>query len=128
MLKWVDVRIYVIVFIYVISEVAWLFLMKGFYANQFKLFTSSPLAIRSKPAAFLVYPLLLVGLYFLVLKDERRGLEGLLYGTVAYGVYNLTNKATLPGYSWTMVCVDTAWGAFLFGALSFIYNFKYPST
>ncbi len=36
--------------------------------------------------------------------------RGAAFGLAVYGVYNLTNKATLPGYSWKMVAVDTVWG------------------
>jgi uncharacterized membrane protein len=112
----------VLLLIYIVSEATWLYAQKGFYAKQFKSFSSKPLAIRSKLAVALVYPLLLAGFYFLVLKENTNNklAKGILFGTVAYGVYNLTNKATLPGYSWTMLVVDTAWGAALFGALGYL--------
>ena len=44
------------------------------------------------------------------------------FGLAVYGVYNLTNVATLIGYSWTMVVVDTAWGTVWFGTLAAIYK------
>ena len=113
----------VLLLIYIVSEATWLYAQKGFYAKQFKAFSSKPLAIRSMLAVALVYPLLLAGFYFLVLKGTNKqtvAAKGLLFGAVAYGVYNLTNKATLPGYSWTMLIVDTAWGAILFGTLGYL--------
>jgi hypothetical protein len=62
--------------------------------------------------------LVLVGFYFLVLKDKR-GIfmfaKGLLFGTVAYGMYNLNKKkANLSG---TMLIADTALGATIVGVL-----------
>ncbi len=37
-------------------------------------------------------------------------LYGALFGFVAYGTYDLTNMATLRGWSLTLVLVDMAWG------------------
>lgn len=111
--------------IYAIIEVAWLFLMKGFYAQQFATFTGSPLKIRSFAAVTLVYPLLIAASTFFVLLPAMESmsypmalLRGSAFGAVVYGVYNLTNCATLPGYSWEMVVVDTLWGAIAFSILS----------
>lgn len=39
--------------------------------------------------------------------------NGALFGLMAYATYDLTNMATLKGYSWTVVAVDLAWGVFL---------------
>jgi uncharacterized membrane protein len=47
---------------------------------------------------------------------------GAMFGLVVYGTYNLTNVATLPGYSWTMVAVDTLWGTIVFATLASIYK------
>lgn len=44
---------------------------------------------------------------------------GALFGLVAYGTYDLTNAATLRGWSWTVTVVDMAWGAFLTGVSAF---------
>lgn len=113
-----------LVTVYIVFESAWLYLQKGFYTKQFALFAKNKtLAIQSMLPVALVYVLLLTMFYYLVLLNNNTlgtHINGLLFGAVAYGVYNLTNKATLPGYSWTMVLVDTAWGAFIFGALGWI--------
>jgi uncharacterized membrane protein len=40
---------------------------------------------------------------------------GAFMGLVAYGTYDLTNLATLKGWSVTITLVDMAWGAFITG-------------
>lgn len=40
---------------------------------------------------------------------------GALFGFFAYATYDMTNIATLKGWSWTVVIIDTAWGTFLTG-------------
>lgn len=40
---------------------------------------------------------------------------GVLFGLVGYGVYDLTNQATLKTWPLSLTLVDMAWGAFLTG-------------
>ena len=40
---------------------------------------------------------------------------GAVLGLVAYGTYDLTNQATLKGWSVTVTVVDMAWGALVTG-------------
>ena len=115
--------------VYAIAEASWLYLTNPFYARQFALFTTKPLAIRSVVAAVAVYAVIAVTFWALVVRHIGRQLpwkdaavRGATFGLAVYGVYNLTNKATLPGYSWTMVGVDTAWGTAMFAALAGVYS------
>lgn len=41
--------------------------------------------------------------------------SGALLGALAYGTYEFTNLATLRGWSWQQVVMDTGWGAALTG-------------
>ena len=74
------------------------------------------------PAAlfYLIYPL---GVTILVaLPSLKKGslktitFNGFMLGFVAYGTYNLTNMATLQGWSASVVVVDMIWGGVLTGA------------
>ena len=40
---------------------------------------------------------------------------GFVLGVIAYGTYNLTNMATLEGWSAKVVIIDMIWGGFLTG-------------
>ena len=113
--------------LYAAAEAAWLASMSPFYARQFARFSRSPLAVHSLPAAVAVYAVLIATFALLVCAPivaaaittpAAAALRGAAFGLAAYGTYNLTNKATLPGYSWTMVAVDALWGAALFAALA----------
>ena len=42
-------------------------------------------------------------------------LSGALLGLLAYGTYDMTNYATLKGWTMNVVIVDMAWGMFLTG-------------
>lgn len=75
---------------------------------------------RLAPAA-LLYLLVITGLLVFVLPRVRGGaaweaaLWGALFGVIGYGVYDLTNYATMNGFSLRMTVVDMAWGAVLCG-------------
>ena len=93
----------------------WLgWLARDFYRRELgSLMTDS---IRYGPAAafYLLYPL---GLVMLALQPTPASLgEALLraavVGLLAYGTYDLTNLATLRGWSLRLSLVDMAWGAF----------------
>ena len=73
------------------------------------------------------YFMYLIGIcYFAVLPGAKAGaalrglVNGALFGLMAYGTYDLTNMATLAGWSWTVVAVDMAWGAFATGLTGFV--------
>jgi uncharacterized membrane protein len=90
--------------------------MGGFYKSQL-----SPLARMSGdklaplwgPALF-VYVLLAFGIVAFVLPRNYDGasiLRGALFGVVVYGVYDLTNLATLRAWPVLLTMIDIVWGA-----------------
>ena len=92
------------------------FVSRGLYQREL-----GPLLL-AKPnfgAAAVFYVLYLIGVgYFCVMPGiadasvMRGAVNGLLFGVIAYATYDLTNLATLKGWSTTIVWVDIAWGAF----------------
>lgn len=105
---------------YAVMEALWLFAMRGFYSSQFAMFTvGGVLRIQSIIAIVLVYPLIL-GSMFVILHGRTHLAP--LFGLAVYGVYNLTNRATIPGYTWTMVAVDTLWGCVVLGTTAAIFR------
>jgi uncharacterized membrane protein len=92
----------------------WLgWLARDFYRQELgALMTDS---VRIVPAAlyYLGYPAVIV--YLALLPSTSLGealLRSAVLGLAAFGVYDLTNLATLKGYSLTMTVVDMAWGTF----------------
>ena len=76
-------------------------------------------------AAVAFYLLFGVGLAVLVVRPALDATSifaalwmGALFGLVAYGTYDLTNAATLKGWSLTVTVVDMLWGSLLTGLSS----------
>ncbi|MBS0342872.1 MAG: DUF2177 family protein [Proteobacteria bacterium] len=61
-------------------------------------------------AAFAVRPALVAG------RPLVAGRLGALLGLVSYGTYDLTNQATLVGWTWRVTLADLAWGSLATGA------------
>jgi uncharacterized membrane protein len=76
------------------------------------------------PAAALVYPVLALGIVVFVLGRARSPGDalafGALFGALTYAVYDLTNHATLRGWTSTMTVVDILWGAASCAAVSWV--------
>jgi len=91
-------------------------LMGGFYGTQLSLIgrmSGDKLAPLWGPALF-VYVLLAFGIVGLVLPRNYADASiarGALFGLVVYGVYDLTNLATLRGWPVALTLIDIAWGA-----------------
>ncbi len=103
------------VVIFCLMDFVWLaILAKNFYHNRVgSLMLAEP---RLVPAAAF-YILYLLGLFVFAITPALRaqnlllaaGLGGFL-GLIAYGSYDLTNLATLKGWSVSLTLVDIAWG------------------
>lgn len=73
--------------------------------------------VRLLPAAvfYLGYPAGLVALALRPLPESlgAAARRAALLGLIAYGVYDMTNLATLKGFGATLALVDMAWGTFV---------------
>lgn len=92
----------------------WLgWLMKNFYQEQLgALMTDS---VRIVPAALYYFGFPLAVVYLALVQSASLGeavLRSAVLGLAAFGVYDLTNLATLRGYTVAMTVVDMAWGMF----------------
>ena len=71
------------------------------------------------PAIVFYLMYVLGAMYFVVLPALSRGsarraaLGGAFFGLVAYGTYDMTNWATLQGWSAQLALMDMAWGGLL---------------
>jgi len=105
-------------FIFLIIDVIWLsFSVKSFYRpNIGHLLLETPVMW----AAILFYLIYVIGLAVVIIEpslDYQNTLKFLIkafmFGLVAYGTYNLTNMATIKGWSPNVVFVDMIWGGSL---------------
>jgi uncharacterized membrane protein len=113
---------------YVVSGIAflaidavWLGIMgNALYRPQLGSLVLEKFLLAPAIAFYLVYP---VGIMVFAVAPGLQAasgvtalLHGLLFGFLAYATYNLTNLATLRGWSPLVTAIDIGWGAIATGA------------
>lgn len=107
-------------FLVVIFDYIWLgLIMKKFYVEALAPFgrvIDGSISMNIWPA-ILVYILLGLGLTFFVILPTSTSsifktiISAVIFGVVVYGVYDLTNLATLRDWTTSIVIADIIWGA-----------------
>ena len=104
--------------IFLIIDIIWLsFAVKSFYRpNIGHLLLDKPVMW----AAAMFYIIYVIGLGVVIIEPSTNFenifnflLKAFMFGLVAYGTYNLTNMATIKGWSPSVVFVDMIWGGSL---------------
>ncbi len=109
--------------VFFVIDLVWLGLIaRGFYRSQMGSLMADPIVWW---AALLFYLLSIAGIIvFAVVPAIDAGswtkalMLGAAFGFFTYMTYDLTNLATLQGWSVTLAVVDIAWGTALCGAVA----------
>lgn len=111
-----------------VLDFLWLgFIAKNLYANDLgKLLLAKP----NMTAAIAFYAIYVVGVVVFVISPALTNGSlwsaigyGALFGLVAYATYDLTNLATVNGFTLKVALIDMCWGAFITAATSGITYF-----
>jgi uncharacterized membrane protein len=106
--------------VFVSIDLVWLgFIAKNFYAAEIGTLLAEKMNLPAAVSFYLIYA---VGLMFFAVQPSlttggwfRAAMLGGLLGFVAYATYDLSNLATLRGWSTKLAIVDMVWGAVLSG-------------
>ena len=111
-----------------LMDAIWLSFQYSYNATIIKNVQKSVMKMRYIPAAlvYLIMPLAVTYLAIVPSKSIKESVQkGALVGVAMYGVYDLTNLATLDGWTTRMALQDIAWGTFLCSVTAGIgYKFK----
>ncbi len=111
-----------------IFDVVWLTANAPTSRALFAAIQGSPLEIRWIPTT-IAYILLGIGLVAFVilpaLSMTDAALKGILYGLIVYGVYDMTNYATLTKYTLRFSVIDILWGCVLCGTTAATVKFLF---
>jgi len=64
--------------------------------------------------AIVCYTLLIIGLYYFILRTRRSPFDAFLLGLLVYGVFDSTNYAIFKKWDWKIAIMDTMWGGAVF--------------
>ena len=105
--------------ILVAIDAIYLKLIAPFYNVQVKKIQGNEINFRMY-SAFIVYIILITGLYYFVIGPNRTAKEGAFFGLVVYGVFDFTNHAILDNYSLPLAIMDTIWASILCGTTTYL--------
>ena len=74
-------------------------------------------------AAFITYIIMIVGIYYFIIKDRRSILDAVILGMVTYGIFAGTNYSLLKNWTLKVAVIDTIWGGILFGLTTFVLQY-----
>ncbi len=92
-----------------------------FYSHAIKKIQGNDIKFRMY-SAFIVYIILITGLYYFVIGPNKTAKEGAFFGLVVYGVFDFTNHAIIENYPLPLAIMDTIWGTFLCGTTTLLIN------
>ncbi len=102
--------------IMLLMDAGWLTYRAAYHRQVFAALQGSPLQLRI-PAAVATYALMIAGVWFFAVRPactvSGAAGRGAAIGLLMYGVYDLTNYATLSRYPTAYALSDMAWGTFL---------------
>lgn len=112
-------HILIIAFIFLILDFIFISFVKDHFSKQVFSVQNKPMKVNGI-AAVLCYILLILGVYYFIIREKRSLLDSFLLGIFVYGVYELTTKSLLSDWKWITVSIDTLWGGILFASTAFI--------
>ena len=89
------------------------------FKNQIEKVQQSPFRMNYF-GAILAYVLLIFGLYWFIIKENKGLIDAFLLGIIIYGVYEGTTKALLKKWDYKTMIIDTLWGGILMSLTTLI--------
>jgi len=118
----------IVAVVMLLMDTVWLTFQYSYNASIIKNVQKSVMKMRYIPAllVYLIMPIAVTYLAIVPSKTIQESVQkGALVGLAMYGVYDLTNLATLDGWTNRMAIQDIAWGTFLCSVTAGIgYKFK----
>jgi uncharacterized membrane protein len=90
-------------------------LTSTFFNQMIEKIQGSPIQFKLS-GAIACYILLVLGLNYFIIQENKSLLDAFLFGIVIYGVYETTNYSIINKWDKKAVIMDTLWGGLLFAA------------
>lgn len=99
------------------ADAAWLTYIAPEFRAMIAGIQGSPMVAKYIPAA-ICYVVMILGLWWFVIRHARDAIsaatQGAALGATVYGVYEMTNLATIKGWNSRIALMDWIWGTLLF--------------
>jgi uncharacterized membrane protein len=98
-----------------------IFLYANAHMFQLQVAEVQRVSMQMKPlGAMLCYILLILGLYYFIIRQHKPIKDAVLLGLLVYGVFETTNYALLKNWHFKTMVIDTMWGGILLGLTTYL--------
>lgn len=102
-------------------DAVYLNLVGKFYGKMIRSIQGSEMEVRWS-SAVVTYILIVIQIYYFIIKENRSAVDAFLLGLTTYGIYDFTSFALLKKYSLNAAVMDTIWGGLLYFLTIKIYK------
>jgi uncharacterized membrane protein len=106
-------------FIFITLDMFYINFTKNYFNTQIKLVQGTDLKINLV-ASVIVYAVLIFGLNYFIIQQNKSVKDAFILGLVIYAVYEFTNMSLLQKWKFKTALMDTLWGGILFGLTTFV--------
>jgi uncharacterized membrane protein len=117
----ITLRLLILACIVFVLDAVFLYSTRSFVIPIYQKIQHAPVTIRYS-SAILCYLLIVLGLYYFIIRENRPIQEALLLGIFVYGVYDLTVLSVFSNYTLEIALMDMVWGGILFTSSVAIYR------
>ena len=96
------------------------FVIKPFFLPIISGIQGKPIVL-DKLSVGLCYVLVVIGIYYFIIREKKTPKQAFLLGFIIYAVYETTSKALFSNWNYKMVIIDSLWGGILFYLTTTIY-------
>jgi uncharacterized membrane protein len=100
-------------------DAAYITLTKSLWGVQIATIQRVSMQIRVL-GAIVCYMLLILGLYYFILRTRHSPFDAFLLGLLVYGVFDSTNYAMFKKWDWKIAVMDTLWGGAVFAMTTIV--------
>ena len=108
-----------IAIIFLLLDYIYLSFILPFFIEMILKIQGESMKVRHIPT-ILCYTLLIFSYYYFIDRDKKSLLDSFLLGICIYGVYDLTNYATIKNWDYRFAILDTIWGGILYTLINII--------
>ena len=91
------------------------------YGDMIQNIQGSPMNTKMG-SGLICYIFLAFGVYYFIIKDNKKSSDAFLLGMIIYGVYNSTAHALIDKFDTKIAITDTIWGGILYYLTTEVYK------
>lgn len=117
----ITIQLLMLASIVFVLDAVFLYSTSSFVLPIYQKIQHAPVTIRYY-SAILCYLVIVFGLYYFIIRENRPIQDAFLLGLFVYSIYDLTVLSVFSKYTLEIAIMDTVWGGFLFASSVAIYR------